>query len=242
MSAYGSYLQTTARVVRGGPTVTVMRILVVEDDPVARNLLVQILEGDGYEVVSVNSGLAGLEAAQRWRPDAVLIDGGLPDLKGLEVARRLRQSSDLPVIFVTAADAIEDRLAGFAVGGDDYVVKPFDAEELSWRVRAILRRAGRDVDQVWELNDLVVDEAAHLVTRAGTGVGLTTIEFRLLVTFMKRRNRVVPKAQLLNEVWGFQDQDDNVVEVHVSSLRRKLEANGPRIIHTIRGAGYVLRS
>lgn len=219
----------------------VMRILVVEDEPAARNLLVQILEGDGYQVVAVDNGLAALEAAERFRPDAALIDGGLPDIQGREVARRLRQSSDLPIMFVSAADAVEDRREGFAVGGDDYVVKPFDAEELSGRVRAILRRSGHAVAQVWELGDLVVDEPAHRVTRAGAEVRLTPIEFKLLVTLMRRRNRVVPKAQLLSEVWGFQDQDDNVVEVRIGALRRKLEAHGPPIIHTIRGSGYVLR-
>ncbi len=219
----------------------VMRVLVVEDDPVARNLLVQILEGDGYHVAAVDDGLVALEEAERFRPDAALIDGNLPGLRGREVARRLRQTSDLPIMFVTAADAVEDRRAGFAVGGDDYVVKPFDPEELSGRLRAMLRRAGHAGAQVWEAGDLVVDEPAHRVTRAGASVNLTALEFGLLVALLRRRGRVVPKAQLLYDVWGYRDQDDNVVEVHVSSLRRKLEAHGPRIINTVRGYGYVLR-
>ncbi|HEX8771142.1 MAG TPA: response regulator transcription factor [Acidimicrobiales bacterium] len=218
-----------------------MRVLVVEDDPVASNLLIQILEGDGYQVAVVGDGLAALEEVSRFRPHAALIDGNLPGLPGREVARRLRQSSDLPIMFVTAADAVADRRAGFAVGGDDYVVKPFDPEELSWRVRAILRRAGHALAQVWVIGDLVVDEPAHQVSRAGAGVSLTAVEFSLLVALLRRRGRVVPKTQLLDDVWGYQDQDDNVVEVHMCSLRHKLEAHGPRIIETVRSRGYVLR-
>lgn len=217
-----------------------IRLLVVEDEPAARRLLVAILEGDGYSVCDVGDGTAALAAAEAFRPDLALIDAGLPGLDGPEVARRLRQRGDLPIIFVTAADSAEAIRGGFRMGADDYIVKPFDAEELSWRVRAVLRRTGRSVSQVSECGDLVVDEAAQLVTRAGSPLTLTATEFKLLGVLIRSRTRVVPKAQLLEQVWGY-EADDHVLEVHVSSLRRKLEAHGPRMVQTVRGTGYVLR-
>jgi DNA-binding response OmpR family regulator len=126
------------------------------------------------------------------------------------------------------------------VGADDYILKPFDPEELSWRVRAVLRRSGHAVAQIWECGDLVVDEGARLVTRAGSPVSLTATEFKMLSVLMRNRTRVVPKGQLLAQVWGY-DADDHLLVVHVNSLRRKLEAHGPRMIQTVRGTGYVLR-
>ena len=217
------------------------RVLVVEDDALTRGLLVTILENDGYEVLDVADGPAAIDAAPRFKPDLALLDGGLPGVSGADVARRLRQSADLPIIFVTAADSAEEVRDAFKMGADDYIVKPFDPEELSWRVRAVLRRSGHAVTQVWDLGDLVVDEGARSVTRAGAPVALTTIEFTLLSVLVRNRTRVVPKAQLLVQVWGY-EADDHLLEVHVSSLRRKLEAEGPRIIHTIRGSGYILRA
>ncbi len=217
------------------------RVLVVEDDALTRRLLVTILENDGYEVLDAADGPAAIDAAPRFKPDLALLDGGLPGVSGAEVARRLRQSNDLPIIFVTAADSAEEVRDAFKMGADDYIVKPFDPEELSWRVRAVLRRSGHAVAQVWDLGDLIVDEGARSVTRAGAPVLLTTIEFTLLSVLVRNRTRVVPKAQLLVQVWGY-EADDHLLEVHVSSLRRKLEADGPRIIHTIRGSGYILRA
>ena len=212
----------------------------VEDDPAARDLLVVMLEDDGYTVCAVADGPTALDVAESFKPDLALIDGGLPGIDGAEVLRRLRLAGNLPIIFVTAADAADDIHAGFRMGADDYVVKPFDPEELSWRVRAVLRRSGRPVAERWECGDLVVDEATRSVTRAGTPVTLTTTEFKLLATLTRNRTRIVPKAQLLSQVWGY-ETDDHVLDVHMSSLRRKLEAHGPRMIHTLRGAGYVLR-
>ena len=217
-----------------------LRVLVVEDDALARRLLTTILENDGYTVLAVDDGSAALQAAPAFKPDLALLDGGLPDISGADVARRLRQSGDLPIIFVTAADSAEEVRDGFKLGADDYIVKPFDPEELSWRVRAVLRRSGHAVAQVWECGDLVVDEGARSVTRAAEPVSLTATEFTLLSVLVRNRTRVVPKAQLLAQVWGY-DADDHLVEVHVSSLRRKLEAHGVRMVHTIRGSGYVLR-
>ncbi len=215
-------------------------MLVVEDDPAARDLLVVMLEDDGYTVCAVADGPTALAVAASFKPDLALIDGGLPGIDGAEVLRRLRLAGNLPIIFVTAADAADDIHAGFRLGADDYVVKPFDPEELSWRVRAVLRRSGRPVAERWECGDLVVDEATRSVTRAGTPIALTATEFKLLATLTRNRTRIVPKAQLLSQVWGY-EADDHVLDVHMSSLRRKLEAHGPRMIHTLRGAGYVLR-
>ena len=217
-----------------------VRVLVVEDDPAARRLLVAILEDDGYKVCPVADGTTALEAAKSFKPDLALVDGGLPGMDGGQVARRLRQAGNLPIIFVTAADSAEDIHSGFRMGADDYIVKPFDPEELSWRVRAVLRRSGHAIAQVLECGDLVVDEGARSVTRAGSPVTLTATEFKLLGVLVRNRSRVVPKGQLLGQVWGY-DADDHLVEVHLSSLRHKLEAHGPRMIETVRGAGYVLR-
>jgi two-component system, OmpR family, response regulator len=217
------------------------RVLVVEDEPAARSLLQAILEDDGYRVHAVAEGREALKAAERFRPHLALLDGGLPGLDGAEVARRLRQEGDLPIIFVTGADSPEAIRRGFRIGADDYIVKPFDPEELSWRVRAVLRRADRPVAQVLEAGDLAVDEGTHEVTRAGAPVSLTAIEYKLLAMLVRKRRRILTKAELLGEVWGF-GADGHLLEVHMSSLRRKLEAHGPRIIHTVRGTGYILRT
>ena len=217
-----------------------VRVLVVEDEPSARGLLVAILEDDGCHVCAVADGPAALEAAKTFRPDLALVDTGLPGIDGTQVVRRLRQTGNLPIIFVTGADSPEDIRDGFRIGADDYIVKPFDAEELSWRVRAVLRRTGHAVAQVWECGDLVVDEGIRSVAVAGTPVPLTATEFNLLGVLGRNRTRVVPKGQLLRQVWG-SEADQRRLEVHMSSLRRKLEANGPRMIRTVRGAGYVLQ-
>lgn len=218
-----------------------VRVLVLEDERPTRDLLVAILENDGYEVHAVGDGVAALEAAASFRPDLALVDGGLPGMSGSDTARRLRQDGDFPIIFVTGADSAEDIHAGFRMGADDYILKPFDPEELSWRVRAVLRRSGHAVAQVQEFGDLLVDEEARLVTRAGAPIELTGTEFKVLGVLLRNRSRVVGKGQLVGQVWGY-DTDDHVLEVHMSSLRRKLEAHGPRIIQTVRGSGYVLRS
>ncbi len=219
-------------------SVSALRVLVVEDDPPARDLLEAILADDGYDVCAVADGPDALTAALTFQPDLALIDAGLPRLNGVEVARRLRQVDNLGIIFVTGAGSAEDIHGGFKIGADDYIVKPFDAEELSWRVRAVLRRSGHAVSQTWQCGDLVVDEGARSVTRAGSPVSLTTTEFKMLGVLVRNRTRVVPKGQLLGQVWGY-DADDHLVEVHMSSLRHKLEEHGSRVIHTVRGAGYV---
>lgn len=216
------------------------RVLVVEDDDATRELLTSILEDDGYEVLAVGHGDMALGAAEEFGPDLAMLDCALPGSSGVDVGRRLRQQSDIPIIFVTGADSTEDIRSGFNVGADDYIVKPFDSEELSWRVRAVLRRSGHAVAQRWEFADLVVDEGKRSVTRAGIEVTLTATEFQMLAVLVRNRTRLVPKGQLLHQVWGY-EADDHLVEVHMSSLRRKLEAHGPRLIQTVRGVGYVLR-
>jgi two-component system, OmpR family, response regulator len=217
-----------------------LRVLVVEDDSSARDLLVAILEDDGYDVLALAEGSAALVAAATFKPDLALLDSGLPGITGGDVARRLRQISDLPIIFVTAAGSAEDIRSGFKLGADDYIVKPFDPEELSWRVRAVLRRTGHAVAEVLEAGDLMVDERAFAVTRSGSPVALTAIEFNVLNVLVHNCGRVVSQGQLIGQVWGY-NAGTHLLAVHVSSLRRKLEAHGPRIIHTIRGNGYILR-
>ena len=217
-----------------------MRVLVVEDEPPARDLLVAILRGDGYTVRAVEDGASALDAAESFRPDLALLDGGLPGISGADLASRLRKASDLPIIFVTGADSADAVHQGFRVGADDYITKPFDAEELSWRVKAVLRRSGRAVQRVWGCGDVVVDDATQSVTRAGEPVALTATEFKLLRVLVRNAGRIVPKEQLLAEVWA-NEADNHLLEVHMSSLRRKLEVHGPRMIRTIRATGYLLR-
>lgn len=211
----------------------------MEDEAATRDLLAAILSDDGYQVDTVADGTEALKVAAASPPDLVLLDCALPGSNGVDVARRLRQDSNLPIIFVTGADSTEDIRKGFKVGADDYIVKPFDSEELSWRVRAVLRRSGHTLAQRWEFGDLVVDEGTRSVTRGGALVALTATEFDMLALLVRNRTRVVPKIQILG-LWGH-GGDDHTLEVHMSSLRRKLEAHGPRVIQTVRGVGYVLR-
>jgi two-component system OmpR family response regulator len=218
------------------------RVLVIEDEGPVREAVAEALVGEGFDVRAESDGSAAVHLLLTFRPDIVLLDIGLGDaVDGLKVARRLRGASDIPLIFVTGAGSLEERLAGFAVGADDYMTKPFAMEELLARVQAVLQRSGRASRRIWTVGNLVVDEDAHTVAVRDQLVDLTSIEFSLLVTFCRNPGRVVGKVQLLNEVWGFDQYSLNLVEVHVSALRRKLEAHTPRVIHTVRNVGYVLR-
>jgi two-component system OmpR family response regulator len=219
-----------------------IRILVVEDDAAIRDAVVVALGDEGYEVRLAEDGSSALRRAEEFRPDLAIVDIRLPTgPDGLAVARRIREAKDLPVLFLTAADGLEDRLAGFAAGADDYIVKPFSMPELLMRIRAILRRTGSLRSGAWQVGDLLVDEAARIVTRNGAVIDLTPTEFEILSTLGRHRGQVLSKVQLLSLVWGYEAYDPNVVEAHVSSLRRKLEVHGSRLIHTVRGAGYGLR-
>jgi two-component system OmpR family response regulator len=218
------------------------RVLVVEDDRSLSDSLGIALRQQGYAVRAASSAEAGEAAAAEFRPDLALLDVRLPaEGAGLELARRLRAARDLPVMFLTAADSNDDILAGYDAGCDDYLVKPFSMSELLARIRALLRRAGHSPDRIHRIGDLVIDEDAHIVLVATDVVELTPKEFELLSALARNRGQVLSKRQLLEALWGYEAYDDNLVEVHISSLRKKLEEHAPRVLHTVRGVGYVLR-
>ncbi|MDQ6617273.1 MAG: response regulator transcription factor [Actinomycetota bacterium] len=219
------------------------RILLIEDDESIRAAVTVSLRAEGYAVRAEADGATVARVAEEFRPDLAILDVRLPaGPDGCAIARLLRRASDLPLLFLTAADSLESRLAGFEAGADDYMVKPFSMAELLVRIHALLRRAGRLSSQVRQIGDLVIDEGARAVVRAGAIVELTRTEFALLSALAQHPGQVLSKVQLLTLVWGFDAYGANLVEVHLSTLRRKLEAHGPRQVHTIRGAGYVLRA
>jgi DNA-binding response OmpR family regulator len=217
-------------------------LLLVEDDQALRAAVRAALLGEGYVVHEVNDGLDIRSVAAAFQPALALLDVRLPNgPSGLSIARVLRDlDPQLPIVFLTAADSTDDRLAGFDAGADDYLVKPFVMAELLARVRALLRRSGRLTSEAWHVAGLLVDEDTRRVRRDGVEIELTRTEFDVLVQLGRNPGRVLSKVQLLSSVWGFETYDVNVVEVQISGLRRKLETQGPRLIHTIRGAGYRL--
>jgi two-component system, OmpR family, response regulator len=221
------------------------RLLVVDDEATILELLAGSLRFAGFEVMTAASGAEALRATAASRPDLVLLDVMMPDGDGFEVVRRLRSSGpDVPVIFLTARDGVRERVAGLALGGDDYVTKPFSLDEVLERIRAVLRRTGR-VAAATRLcvGGLELDDASHEVRRDGTLIALTPTEFRLLRFLMVNAGRVLSKGQILDHVWDHNPAGDsgNVVEPCMSYLRRKVDQGEPRLIHTIRGVGYVLR-
>jgi DNA-binding response OmpR family regulator len=217
------------------------RILLVEDDDFMCEALSMGLRSRGFEVEARADGLNVEEVVSSFRPEVLILDLNLasgPD--GVSIARRIRNGSRAGVMFISGSRQLDDRLAGFAAGGDDFLVKPFSMEEFFARVEAIRRRAEPMVD-VTEAGDVVIDAAAHRVTRAGHQLALTPVEFSLLSTLCGSPGRVFSKVQLLDLVWGYDRFDVNLVEVHIHAIRQKLEKFGPRLIHTVRGIGYVLR-
>jgi two-component system OmpR family response regulator len=224
------------------------RVLVVDDEAPITELLSTALRYMGYEVATAATGSAALESASKLPPDLVVLDVMLPDIDGFEVCRRLRADGDfVPVIFLTARDAEEDRVTGFIRGGDDYVTKPFSLEELTLRISALLRRTRSSAEQPDEhrlrYRDLEMDEDRHQVWRGGTEVRLSPTEFRLLRYLLLNAERVLSKQQILDHVWQYDfNGDDNVVETYVSYLRRKLDTGRESLIRTVRGFGYTLRA
>lgn len=223
-----------------------MRILVVDDDPGVRDSLRRSLAFNGYEVDLAEDGQRGLAAIAMRRPDAVVLDVMMPGLDGLETCRRLRAAGeDIPVLMLTAREAISDRVAGLDAGADDYLVKPFALDELLARLRALLRRTlpGGDASQRLKFSDLVLDPLTREVWRGQRSITLTRTEFHLLELFLRHPRQVLERGQILEEVWGYDfPTTANSLEVYVGYLRRKLEADGePRLIHTVRGVGYSLR-
>ena len=220
------------------------RVLVVEDDEEIAQVLQRSLRLDGYEVRLAGDGEAALDAAAAYLPDLVILDLGLPRLDGIEVAKRLRAADDVPILMLTARDALESRVEGLDAGADDYLVKPFERQELLARLRALLRRRPPRGSASLVVGDLSLNPDSHEVHRGERTVELTQREFELLEHLMRNERIVVPRQRLLEEVWGYDPfATTNTIEVFVSNLRRKLEAGGePRLLHTIRGAGYVLRA
>ncbi|MFG1700306.1 response regulator transcription factor [Nonomuraea sp. NPDC049309] len=227
------------------------RLLVVDDEPTVRELLSATLRFAGFSVSSAADGRQALDEARRDPPDLVLLDVMLPDLDGFEVLRRLRalpraggRPGPVPVLFLTARDAKADKVNGLRLGGDDYVTKPFDLEELLARIRAILRRTGGTPgDHTLVVGDLELDPEGHQVTRAGRPVRLSPTEYRLLHHLVLNAGRVLPKASILDAVWRYDfSGDTSIVDTYISYLRRKLDiGDSPRLIHTVHGVGYVLR-
>lgn len=217
------------------------RVLTIEDDDAVRDAVRSALHHEGYEVCAAPDGTRLRALVDTFGPDLAVLDVRLPHgPSGLSIAWMLREHAEIPILFLTAADAVDDRLAGFEAGADDYLVKPFVMVEFLARIRALLRRSGRLTSEVFQVADVLIDEAARRARRAGEPLDLTRTEFDLLVALSRRPGRVLSKPQLLTAVWGFDAYDANLVEVHVSALRRKLEAYGPRLIHTRRGLGYIL--
>ncbi|MFE9404419.1 response regulator transcription factor [Streptomyces sp. NPDC006530] len=223
-----------------------VRVLVVDDEAPLSELLSMALRYEGWEVRSSGDGAGAVRDARAFRPDAVILDIMLPDMDGLAVLGRLRRElPDVPVLFLTAKDSVEDRIAGLTAGGDDYVTKPFSLEEVVARLRGLIRRSGTAAlrsESVLTVGDLTLDEDSHDVTRGGVNIHLTATEFELLRFLMRNPRRVLSKAQILDRVWSYDfGGQANVVELYISYLRRKIDAGRSPMIHTRRGAGYLIK-
>ena len=221
------------------------RVLVVDDEPSIVDAVATALRYEGFDVDIAATGRAAITCAHSNKPDFIILDVMLPDLDGLEVTRRLRaEGVQAPVLFLTAKDSLEDKVAGLSVGGDDYVTKPFALAEIVARTRAILRRTGIESEEssILRFADIEMDEAIHEVHRAGSPIKLTATEFNLLRFFLLNPRQILSKSQILDHVWHYDfGGEGNVVETYVSYLRKKLEQHGPQVIRTVRLVGYILR-
>ena len=217
-------------------------ILVVDDDPSIRSVVSRGLRFEGFEVQVAVDGPEALRIAREQPLHLVVLDVMLPHLDGVEVCRRLRRGSNVPIIMLTARDAVPDRISGLNSGADDYLVKPFDFDELVARIRALLRRTQPQADEVVAFADLRLGVGTREAFRGEQRIDLTTREYELLLYFLRHPRQVLTRDQILVHIWGSAEVDSNAIEVHVGRLREKLEAGGkPRLIQTIRGAGYALR-
>jgi two-component system OmpR family response regulator len=226
------------------PAGDLRRVLVVDDEDSITELVAMALRYEGFEVETASSGYAALSQLEGFRPELVVLDVMLPDIDGFNVAERIRRERrDVPVLFLTARDATEDKVRGLTIGGDDYVTKPFSVAELVARVHAILRRTGASSEgERLVLGDLEMDDDAHEVRRAGQLVDLTATEYRLLRYLLVNARRVLTRAQLLDHVWSYDfGGDAGVLETYISYLRKKIDFVEPHLIQTVRGVGYVLR-
>ncbi|GAA2914588.1 two-component system OmpR family response regulator [Microbacterium keratanolyticum] len=225
-----------------------LRILAVDDEPMLTDLLAMALRMEGWEVRTAASGTEALQVVRDFGPDALVLDVMMPDLDGLGVLKRLREAGNLvPVLFLTAKDAVGDRIAGLTAGGDDYVTKPFSLEEVVARLRAVIRRSGGaasdGADAILQVGDLSLNEDSHEVLRDGTEIELTATEFELLRYLMRNERRVLSKAQILDRVWSYDfGGRSSVVELYISYLRKKIDAGRTPLIHTVRGVGYMIKS
>jgi two-component system, OmpR family, response regulator len=223
-----------------------INVLVVDDEAVLAEMVSMALRYEGWTISTAGDGSTAIAAARAQRPDVVVLDVMLPDMSGLDVLHKLREENpQLPVLLLTAKDAVEDRIAGLTAGGDDYVTKPFSIEEVVLRLRALLRRTGvttMDSGAQLVVGDLVLDEDSHEVVRAGEPISLTSTEFELLRFMMRNSKRVLSKAQILDRVWSYDfGGRSNIVELYISYLRKKIDNGREPMIHTLRGAGYVLK-
>ena len=220
------------------------RVLVVDDEPNIVEVISMALRYEGFDVESAANGREALSEVTSFRPHLMVLDIMLPDMEGFEVARRLgAQRTELPILFLTARDTTEDKVRGLSMGGDDYVTKPFSLEELVARIRAVLRRAGRDTDSSrLSFDGLELDDDTREVSRDGRPIELTATEYRLLRFLMLNPRRVLTRSQLLDHVWNYDfNGDARVLETYISYLRKKVDVDGPPLIHTVRGVGYSLR-
>jgi DNA-binding response OmpR family regulator len=220
------------------------RILLIEDERKIADFIRRGLTLEGYQVQVAYDGESGLDAAVEQRPDLIILDIMLPAIDGIEVCKALRDAGfDMPILMLTARDAVRDRVAGLDAGADDYLVKPFAFDELLARIRALLRRRAAAEEEVLQFADLTLRPATREVTRGGRPIDLTAREFDILETFMRHPRQVLTREQLYERIWGYDfSGESNIIEVYIRYLRAKLEANGePRLIHTVRGVGYVLR-